>query len=212
MVKTETCTAADLIFAETKPVLEIKIDYPRIQGFMPDKAEKRINSFFENDAKRQNRYARGSFAAEAKREYFYSRDNAFPFQLWSYLQIFEETFEGNGMWSLFLDRYLYTGGAHGDTVRRGFVFSLKTGRQMSLSEVCPIGRKAVLAQIFQEIRNSEPGIYFNNAEQLAVRYFDPRNFYLTSEGPAVFYPLYTIAPYSSGIRVFSISCGKEHGG
>lgn len=206
MIKAETCTVADLIFVDTKPILEIKIDYPQVQGFLRDRAEKRINAFFERDAKKQNRYARGVMAEEAKKTYIYSKQNAFPFHLWSYLQIFEETDTGNGLWSLFTDRYTYTGGAHGDTLRRGFVFSLKTGERLSLDEVCPVGRKQILARIIREIRRTENGVYFEDAERLAVRYFNPENFYLTPEGAAVFYPLYTIAPYASGIRVFVIPC------
>ena len=211
MVKTEILSVSDLIFFDTKPILEIKIDYPQIQGFMPDRAEKRINSFFENDAKRQNRTARTVLAVKAKEAYLYSRENAFPFHLWSYLQTVEETFSGRDKWSLYADRYVYSGGAHGDTLRRGFTFSLKTGRRLSLSEVCPVGQKEILASVVQEIRRSEEGIYFEDAEMLAVRNFDPKNFYLTKEGVTVFYPLYTIAPYSSGIREFLIPCFRENG-
>ena len=183
MVKTEILSVSDLIFFDTKPILEIKIDYPQIQGFMPDRAEKRINSFFENDAKRQNRTARTVLAVKAKEAYLYSRENAFPFHLWSYLQTVEETFSGRDKWSLYADRYVYSGGAHGD----------------------------ILASVVQEIRRSEEGIYFEDAEMLAVRNFDPKNFYLTKEGVTVFYPLYTIAPYSSGIREFLIPCFRENG-
>lgn len=204
MLKTETVTVADLIFVETKPILEIKIDYPQIQGFMPDSSEKRINAFFETDAKRQNRYARGLFASEAKKAYLYSKENAFPFHLWSYLQTFEETFSGKLLWSLFLDRYQYSGGAHGQTTRRGFVFSLKTGRRMTLSEVSALNRSEILKIVRKEISESGEGVYFDNAPALASRFFHPENFYLTSEGLVVFYPSGTLGPYVSGIRTFLI--------
>ena len=38
-----------------------------------------------------------------------------------------------------------------------------------------------------------------------MREFDPERFYCTPEGPVVFYPLYSVAPYAEGIPVFPIT-------
>ena len=46
--------------------------------------------------------------------------------------------------------------------------------------------------------------YFENYEELVKEYFNPRNFYLNEEGVVIFYQLYEIGPYVSGIMTFTI--------
>lgn len=56
-------------------------------------------------------------------------------------------------------------------------------------------------EIERQIRQN-PSLYFDDYEVLLRENFDEQNFYSTPGGLVVFYPQYSIAPYSSGIREF----------
>ena len=61
----------------------------------------------------------------------------------------------------------------------------------------------VLKQINEQI-SKEPDIYFDNTCNLVLDTFNPDSFYLISNGIVIYFQQYDIAPYSSGIREFTI--------
>ena len=73
-------------------------------------------------------------------------------------------------------------------------------------------RRAVLeqvrAQIEARLANGEAW-FFEDWRQRLPAAFDPEHFYCTQAGPAVFFPLYRIAPYAEGIPVFPLSLPEE---
>lgn len=196
----------DLLFYETKPVLEINITYPQISGHLYQITEKNFNFFYLYSARALNFRARNDLYRQAVQQYKYSKHNGFPFNLFTIMQTYEVTYLTNKYASLYIDIYTYTGGAHGMTERTGYTWNLKNGSRMTLSDFFHRNsnwRIYALKEVQKQIKQ-DPQLYFENAEQLAVKYFDPRNFYLSNNGITIFYPLYTIAPYASGIRTFEI--------
>ena len=68
-------------------------------------------------------------------------------------------------------------------------------------------RKALRTHAEAEIRRQEAaGIarYHEGTARLLRKYFNPRNFYLTPEGLAFFYPMHVIAPAVEGVPVFTL--------
>ena len=112
--------------------------------------------------------------------------------------------------SLYRDAYEYTGGAHGNTIRRSDTWSLKACRAVQACDFFHPKtnfRKTLLDEIlFQADENMRkcPGIYFDNYRKLITGYFNPNRFYLTDNSVAFYFQLYEIAPYVSGIVTFSI--------
>lgn len=207
MIKINKEIISDLLYCESKPILEIKIEYPQIEGHVTAKAERAFNSYYENEAKALNLRARNEIYRQALRDCKYARKNAYPFNIYSFIRTFNETFLSCKYASLYTDLYLYTGGAHGNTERKGYTWCLTNGRRMTLSEFFPKGmdyRKEILRQVKEQIAADQEGLYFENADKLAEQNFNPSNFFLTPDGIAIFYPLYTIAPYYVGIPVFII--------
>jgi hypothetical protein len=49
-----------------------------------------------------------------------------------------------------------------------------------------------------------PGIYFDDYKKLIVENFNPQSFIITPDSLDFYYQQYDIAPYASGIIVFSI--------
>ena len=112
---------------------------------------------------------------------------------------------GSGFLSLFYDIYEYTGGAHGNTVRYGDTWDLAGGWPVPF----PVkNRKAVLSTITAQAKDREaaqPGTFFPGVEKNVRRYFSPVQYYLAATGIAVFYQLYTIAPYVAGFIDFTVA-------
>lgn len=112
--------------------------------------------------------------------------------------------------SLYRDAYEFTGGAHGNTVRRSDSWSLNACRAVQACDFFlpkTMYRKAILQEIlFQADENMRkaPGIYFENYQKLITRYFNPNRFYVTENSVTYYFQLYEIAPYVSGIVTFPI--------
>jgi hypothetical protein len=116
--------------------------------------------------------------------------------------------------SLYFDSYRFTGGAHGNTVRTSDTWNLNKGTRMRLSDFFPAEsdfRAYILEKInarIAEMIAAGNDIFFGDPTELAREYFDGQNFYLTADGIVIYYQLYTVAPYASGIVEFLIPWAK----
>lgn len=147
---------------------------------------------------------------EAVAQYEYSVENQFPFHMYDALMIYEITYNQDNILSLFYDQYIYSGGAHGNTVRRSQTWNVKRGCQITLRHYTddPVALQAeIINRIREEIvRQIERGedMYFEDYPKLILETFNPESFYLTPYGMVIYYQQYDIAPYASGIPVFVI--------
>lgn len=169
-------------------------------------AQNRINANIDRQLNQFLRDNESNLFPEAVRVYKEAVANGYPVRPFESLLVYEVTYNGNGLLSLYRDRYDYTGGAHGNTLRQSDTYSLKTGSILPLPAFFPDGfnyTKFLIEEILKLARK-DPSIYFENYEELIVKYFNPRNYFLTEKGIAIYYQQYEIAPYSSGIIVFDI--------
>ena len=120
------------------------------------------------------------------------------------------TYNENCFLSSYNDDYAYTGGAHGTTFRQSDTWNLENGKLVPLSYFF-YGKPNYKADIINEINNQiakelevDQGKYFDNYTELVNQYFDPKNYYLSPLGLEIYFPLYSIAPYSTGIATFTI--------
>lgn len=116
------------------------------------------------------------------------------------------TYNQNCILSLYTERYEFTGGAHGETRRASQTWSMANGRRMELSRFFPHikdYRAAILRFIAARIAKN-PSIYFPDAADLAEQHFNEENFFLTPQGLNIYFQQYEIAPYASGLPVFTI--------
>jgi hypothetical protein len=139
------------------------------------------------------------------------RERSRPFQPWEARLTYQVTCQTEDLLSLSVDAYEYAGGAHGLTTRRGDTWDLPAGLPRTLASFFPPRhpwRRLVLEQVERDIRrrlSSGESWFEPDWQRLIVREFDPERFYCTPEGPVVFYPLYSVAPYAEGIPVFPIT-------
>jgi len=116
----------------------------------------------------------------------------------------EVKYNKDGILSLVQTFYTYTGGAHGMTLLDAVNLDLVNQKELTLADILPElerQKAVILAEINRQIA-IDPSQYF--MDYLPVDYLNEDNFYLTEEGLVIFYQLYEIAPYASGIQEFVI--------
>lgn len=109
--------------------------------------------------------------------------------------------------SVYTDCYQFTGGAHGSTVRSAETWNPKTGRKLSVFEICKCAKSQLLCQIKDEIKrqiSKNCDNYFENYAELIDQTFSPSQFYVENDKLVIYFQQYDIAPYSSGIPVFKM--------
>ena len=196
----------DLYYEDIK-MIGVSIKYPKIVN-CGDRAAVRINAYYERVAELFLKYCEKKLYKMAVGEFEYSVANSYPFREFSAVLTYETPYNKNSALSIFCDRYEYTGGAHGMTVRSSDTWDLGYGYPMQLKEFYPKGanyKKSLIASAILEAERQikdGSGMYFEDYKKLIARYFDPEDYYLTEKGLAVFYQLYAIAPYAQGFPVF----------
>lgn len=190
-------------------VLTLSIRRPVVSIVGNSQAQRRINRNFSAQAGSFFYRASTILYRQAIREYIDAQVSDFPFRRFDAVMQYEITFNAECHLSSFNDRYEYTGGAHGSTLRASGTFDLNTGQKLTLRHFFPDEpnyRGLLLGQILMQAdKNMEENpIYFEDYRTLIVKYFNPESYYLSEEGFNIYYQQYEIAPYATGIVVFTI--------
>ncbi|NLJ59164.1 MAG: DUF3298 and DUF4163 domain-containing protein, partial [Tissierellia bacterium] len=133
-----------------------------------------------------------------------------PFNIYNAYMVHEITYNENCFLSMYIDKYEYTGGAHGTTERSSYTWELWNGTNLSLRNFFKPGtdyRDFIIEEITRQAdRNNrqDPYLYFDDYRSLIIKNFNEDSFYLTPEGITIYYQQYDIGPYVSGIIEFTI--------
>ena len=190
-------------------VLTVTINYPQVAG--TGAADTRINRFYKHEAEKQLRASKNMLFAPACKDLRYRIENNIPFNPYEVLENFTVSLNSDCFLSLWRDIYTYTGGAHGNTLRKSETWSPESGWLFRLGQFFCRGtnyRKILILnaiEIASQREKCEYTDYFENYEKLIKQNFSPCNFYLTEEGIVIYYQQYEIAPYSEGIQEFIYS-------
>lgn len=194
---------------EGEPVLSLSLQTPKLPEDAP--GLRRIGRYYQRFAQQWRARWEGPLYVQACACAKAMRARSYPFRPWEARLTFQVTHQTGALLSVCLDAYEYAGGAHGLTVRHGDTWELPGGTPRTLASFfpprCP-WRRLALEQVQADIRRrlgTGEAWFDPDWQRLTVREFDPEHFYCTPEGPAVFYPLYSIAPYAEGIPVFPIT-------
>ena len=192
------------------PMLALTIHYPKVTLCYCPYAQDSINYQIQAQVCDFLHYVSSDLYQQAVATYNESLENKFPFRLYEAVLNYEITYNQDCHLSLYRDQYTFTGGAHGGTIRASNTWSLLGGCSLPLSCFFPVEQvnRAMLIDTITEQANEEiaqnPGIYFEDYPTLITKYFNEENYYLTCSGFAIYYQQYEIAPYSTGIVVFTI--------
>lgn len=199
-------TIQNVLKHEGQPVVKYRIEYPQFAGGRYQLTLVLMNRFYQAQAEKYKRYLEGEFFDQAVKQYENAVENGFPAQVYEAIQTYQVTYRANCIVSLFMDRYEYTAGAHGNTVESSQTWNLQKYTMLRLRDLFACGKDQT-GWIFKQIEKQiakEPDIYFEDYKKLIRETFRPEQFYCTPEGVVIYYQQYDIAPYSSGIRKFLI--------
>lgn len=189
-------------------VLKLTIDYPIIR-LLNSFAELKINNQILCEIYSYLRHADYLYGL-AVNSYNQSKENDYPFHMYEAYMKYTITYNDNCFLSNYVDKYEFTGGAHGSTVRSSSTWELNRGTEIPLYAYFKPGtdyKQMLLDEITKQANNNlakNPGIYFEDYKDLISSNFDENSYYLTQDGLVIYYQQYNIAPYSTGIVEFVI--------
>ncbi|QJD86541.1 stalk domain-containing protein [Cohnella herbarum] len=175
------------------------IHYPQISGYANADVQKKINDLLKSEAETNAAAARDSL-----NEALGDGDDSLPDV--SFDGTYTITYNEQGKLSLYVDYYIYTGGAHGSTARVPYTFDLTTGELLKLKDVTEGNAKYVSIindKIKSQIKARGLGLIspFETIEP-------DRDFFLKHNGVVIYFGQYEYTPYAAGMPEFEITYGE----
>lgn len=206
----QMCKIERIFTYRNTPMISFFVHYPKVTLHCNSAAQKRMNRKIQAQVNQFCRYASNDLYQLAVSDYKNSLGNDSPFHRYDAILEYTITYSWDCRLSLYRDQYTYTGGAHGSTVRASDTWNLESGLEIPLASFFPNDQnyKAFLIEKItrqaDERMQKTPGIFFENYRDLILESFNEDHYYLTPTGIDIYYQQYEIAPYSTGIVVFTI--------
>lgn len=149
-------------------VLTLNIKYPMVNIHNNQSAENKINNQIRMQVDEYFRYATNTLYKQAVNNYMDSLKNDYPFHGYEAYMEYTVTYNDNCFLSLYTDKYEFTGGAHGNTVRTSNTWELCTGENIYLYfffRPYTNYRLMLIQDIIEQAESNltaNPGIYFED--------------------------------------------------
>lgn len=195
-------------------LVAVSIVFPSIRG-EPKRAARRMNAYYKHAAKSLLASVKRRLVPGAVDEYKDAVEHGYPFRPYEVVTQFTVTLNNGALLSIYTDKYIYTGGAHGNTTRVSENWDAQTGWFREMRSFFPrmANYKRILTQNATAIAADQMAagthFYFDDYPALIRKYFNRHSFYMSPEGMNTFYGQYEIAPYSEGIPVFLYPLPQE---
>lgn len=196
-------------------ILSYTVRYPYFSSGCYQIALEKINHYYRTESYMYVKNNIKKLFQTAMVEYEYAVANNFPVRAFDVVTVYDVTYNKDCVLSLYFDRYEYTGGAHGMTSRISDSWNIANSTPIRLNDLFSIPDDVnafVTDGIVEQIEHLavtevEAFPYFENYQALVKENFNNKNFYLNSRGVIVYFQLYEIAPYASGIPEFLLPYG-----
>lgn len=202
-------TAERVWTAEEIPILTARLTLPE-PAETESRAARRIRRYYHLQQRAFLRYCEVFLLPQAEAEYRAALAVSAPLPHFQAELSFTVTYQEGTLLSLYTQVRETTLPGRRSLTRWGDTWDLATGYPLPLTAFFPPRsgwRKTLLTQIETQLRQQEAqGIarYHERAPSLLRRHFNSRNYYLTPEGIAIFYPMHSIAPPVEGIPAFTV--------
>lgn len=193
---------------ENTVVLKYHIEYPEIVMDWKQNRNgiKKFNDYNLKIALQTQRKAENELYKEAIKLYKYNKENGYPQMMYELYREYQITLNQENAVSMYIDEYIFSGGAHGTTTRTSQTWNLMLGKMVELYELYP-NEPYFLLDILRKINreiSENLEIYFADPYPLVVEYFNPDSYYIDNGKVVIYFQQYDIAPYSSGIIEFTL--------
>ena len=191
-------------------ILSYTVRYPHFTSKKYQVTLDKLNHYYKTEAYMYVQKDIMKLYQTAMVEYEYAQANNFPVRPFDAVTVYEVTYNRDCTLSLYFDRYEYTGGAHGITIRTSDSWNIVCSSPIRINElflmdddVSAFIIDTIIEQIDSKVMaNVENFPYFENYHTLVMENYNPNYFYLNARGVIVYFQLYEIAPYVAGITEF----------
>jgi len=203
------------MYYKNQVILTYTVNYPYFTSHYNLLILEQINAYYRTRAMMYINKEIKNLYMQATVDYEYAMANQFPVRQYEIYEDFTVTYNRDCILSFYFDRYVYTGGAHGSTVRTSDSWNIACSRPLSITDLFSAGtdiREYYIREILEQIKNEpQNGImmYFDDYENLVKENLNLSNFYLTNDGVVIYFQQYEIAPYASGIPEFLIPFSED---
>lgn len=193
---------------ENTVVLKYHIEYSEIVMDWQQNRNgiKKFNDYNLKMALQTQQKAENELYKEAIKLYKYNKENGYPQMMYELYREYQITLNQENAVSMYIDEYIFSGGAHGTTTRTSQTWNLMLGKMVELYELYP-NEPYFLLDILRKINreiSENLEIYFADPYPLVVEYFNPDSYYIDNGKVVIYFQQYDIAPYSSGIIEFTL--------
>ncbi|MFJ8456794.1 MULTISPECIES: DUF3298 and DUF4163 domain-containing protein [Bacillus cereus group] len=184
-----------------KPYIEYQINRPSFHNFSDSQFQNKLNSYYKNSTDK----FKSKLEKEAKKYYKETEGSSTPFHPYVANVDYKVALNKPPFLSLYVNYYQYTGGAHGLYTWKANTFDLNEKKLLHLDDLFQQEDKykeIIRTEIVRQIKQNE-SIYFPDAAEkvMSAKKF---HYFLEPDNLVIYFPLYEIAPYSSGIPQFRI--------
>jgi len=194
-------TITDLVIKEDYEALKVDMVFPLVQGMKDKQVEEKINQTIQKDVFN----FKEMLQTESEKYLQGAKEEGWEIRKYIATIYYIVHYQKDDLLSLSVFYYSYTLGAHGHTLQRAYNFNLVNGEEILLSDILK-EKKDYIDIINQEIQRQielNPQEYFTEWS-VFQSISEEQPFYLIEDGIVVYFGLYEIAPYASGIRYFKI--------
>jgi hypothetical protein len=191
----------DLVIKEDHEALKVDMVFPLVQGIKDKQVEEKINQIIQKDVLN----FKEMLQAESEKYLQGAKVEGWEIRKYIATIYYIVHYQKDDLLSFSVFYYSYTLGAHGHTLQRAYNFNLLNGEGILLNDILK-EKKNYVDIINQEIKKQielNPQEYFSDWS-VFQSISEEQPFYLIEDGIVVYFGLYEIAPYSSGIRYFKI--------
>ncbi|WP_162515412.1 PdaC/SigV domain-containing protein [Paenibacillus pinistramenti] len=185
----------------------LSVYYPVISGYKDAVIQQKINNFIKQEVDKQIESDTQIMdnVIEENNELI-KNDPDISVNPPSLDAVYKVSYNEKGLLSLYLDYYLYLGGAHGDTIRTPYTFDLTTGNVLSLKEAA--GNKAEYVTIINnEIQKQIKSRNLSLLTPFKTIESD-RDYFLNHNGIVIYFDEYEYTPFALGLPEFTIPYSK----
>ena len=194
-------TITDLVIKEDHKALKVDMVFPLVQGVKDKQVEEKINQTIQKDVLN----FKEMLQTESEKYLQGAKEEGWEIRKYIATIYYIVHYQKDDLLSLSVFYYRYTLGAHGHTLQRAYNFNLESGEEILLGDILK-GKRDYVDIINQEIKREielNPQEYFSEWS-VFQSISEEQPFYLIEDGIVVYFGLYEIAPYASGIRYFNI--------
>ncbi|NPV69253.1 MAG: DUF4163 domain-containing protein [Firmicutes bacterium] len=197
-------TVKDISETET---LQVNIQYPRIGGLANKDAEAAFNEHFRKAAA-ACRAAGEKTEKDLKGQPNSTDPRVIQVQEWLDYRV---AYNRDGIISIVLTQFEYTGGAHGMTVQSSYTMNIQTGQVYALSDLFKSDIDYVML-MSDEVKKQ---IAARGGDIFLLRPFEAirkdQDFYTQDGSVVVYFQLYEYTPYVAGIQEFPVEFAALEG-